>query len=90
MAQYDSRLQSHSVEAQTQNSVDRLHNAVSQAMSHPMEQLIEQAERSKDHAEHAIKQAKESLGEEAVEVAADMLAIEEKRLDAVKQVHRRQ
>lgn len=84
MAQYDSNLDNHSVEAQTQNSVDRLHNAVSQALSHPAEQLIEQAEQSRTHAEHAIQQAKDSLGDDSVEVAEDMLGGEVQRLEQAK------
>ncbi|MGW9529287.1 hypothetical protein ACWHAM_16390 [Paenibacillus terrae] len=88
MAQYDSNLDHHSVEAQTQNSVDKLHHAVSQALSHPAEQLIEQAEQSRTHAENAIEQAKDSLGDDAVEVAEDMLGEEVQRLEQAKKTLR--
>lgn len=88
MAQYDSNLDDHSVEAQTQNSVDKLHRAVSQALSHPAEQLIEQAEQSRTHAEHAIQQAKDSLGDDAVEVAEEMLGEEVGRLEQAKKTLR--
>jgi len=84
MSQYDSNLQNQSVAAQTQNSVDRFHNAVTQAMSHPNEQLVEQAEHSRTHAKHALEQARESLGDDVMEAAEEMMAAEERRLDSIK------
>jgi len=79
MKHYDSSLQSASNVAQAQNSVNKLHFAVSSALSHPTEQLIEQAENSLEHTEKAVKQAVRPAEGQGVELAEELLAEEKNR-----------
>ena len=73
---YDSSLQANTTVSQAQNAVNKLHFAVSQAMSHPTEQTIEQAERRLAHTEQAMLQAERSLGGQGVELAEEMFSEE--------------
>lgn len=79
-SRYDSSLQSQNPISQAQNSVEKLHYAVSQAMSHPNERMIEQAQNRLAHTEQAVRQAGNSLNGRAVELAEEMLAEEKSRL----------
>ncbi|AIQ49940.1 hypothetical protein R70723_31720 [Paenibacillus sp. FSL R7-0273] len=83
---YESSLRTNSTVDQAQDSVTRLHNAVSQAMSHPNEQMLAQAENSLEHAEEAVRHAPEgSVDGHGVELAEDRLADEQERLAGLKQ-----
>lgn len=82
-SRYDSSLQSRNPISQAQNSVEKLHYAVSQAMSHPTEQMVEQAKSRLAHTERAVDQAGDSLNGQAVELAEEMLAEEKSRLASV-------
>ncbi|AWB46513.1 hypothetical protein DCC85_21640 [Paenibacillus sp. CAA11] len=79
MKRYDSSLQAGSTIAQAQNSVNKLHNAISQALSHPTEKTRRQAENSLMHTEQAVDQAAKSLGGQGVELAEEMLVEEKHR-----------
>ncbi|CAH1215289.1 MULTISPECIES: hypothetical protein [Paenibacillus] len=81
---YDSSLQANTTVSQAQNAVNKLHFAVSQAMSHPTEQTIEQAERRLAHTEQAMRQAERSLGGQGVELAEEMLAVEKRRFSSIR------
>lgn len=80
---YDSSLQSRNPISQAQNSVEKLHYAVSQALSHPNEQMVEQAMHRLAHTEQAVSQAGDSLNRQAVELAEEMLAEEKGRLSSL-------
>ncbi|MEC0239138.1 hypothetical protein P4H66_04540 [Paenibacillus dokdonensis] len=80
VSRYDSSLQSQNPISQAQNSVEKLHYAVSQAMSHPTGQMVEQAQSRLAHTERAVDQAGNSLNGQAVELAEEMLAEEKGRL----------
>lgn len=80
MKRYDSSLQENSTAAQAENSVGKLHHSVSQAMSHPTSQMLEQAENTLAHTEQAVRQARRDLGGPGVELAEEMLAEEKERL----------
>ncbi|MEY8744795.1 hypothetical protein AB9M62_36480 [Bacillales bacterium AN1005] len=81
---YDSSLQAGTTVSQAQNAVNKLHYAVSQAMSHPTEQTIEQASRRLAHTEQAMLQAERSLGGQGVELAEEMFAEEKRRLNSIR------
>ncbi|MGF7045825.1 hypothetical protein J2T13_000285 [Paenibacillus sp. DS2015] len=76
-------MQTNTPVSQANNAVGRLHHAVSQALSHPTEDLVKQAENSLAHTEQALKQAQ---GSSNVELAEEMLAVEKSRLDTVHSV----
>lgn len=80
VSRYDSSLQSQNPISQAQNSVEKLHYAVSQALSHPNEQMLKQAKSRLAHTEQAVQQAGDSLNVQAVELAEEMLAEEKGRL----------
>ncbi|MET3943075.1 putative cell wall-binding protein [Paenibacillus sp. PvP094] len=80
---YDSSLQANTTVSQAQNAVNKLHFAVSQAMSHPTEQTIEQAESRLAHTEQAMLQAERSLGGQGVELAEEMFSEEKRRLNSI-------
>lgn len=84
MKRYDSSLQASSSVAEAQNSVNKLHYAVSQALSHPTDQMIEQAENSLKHTEQAVRQAVRPAKGQGVELAEEMLADEKDRLAALR------
>ncbi|WP_410512819.1 hypothetical protein PaeBR_23215 [Paenibacillus sp. BR2-3] len=88
MTRYNSNPIANNFVSQAHNSVDALHFSVSQALSHPTEQTIEQAENSLLHAERAVRQTDPSLGNQGVELAEEMLAEEKSRLDALNKQER--
>lgn len=84
MRHYESSMRTNSTVDQAEDAVVKLHNAVTQAMSHPNEQTTQQAENSLAHAEEAVKHAPEgSVQGHGVEFAEEMLADEKKRLSLV-------
>lgn len=83
MSKYDSSLQSQNPISQAQNAVKTAHNAVSQAMSHPSGQSVYQAEQSLQHAERAVQQAADSDNPHPVQLAEEMLAAEQSRLNSI-------
>lgn len=83
MKRYDATLQDSSTAAQTKNSVNKLHDSVSQALSHPNEQTISQAKNSLEHAEEAVRVADRSLSDQGVEFAEQILDDEKTRLAAL-------
>lgn len=88
---YDSSLQSQNPISQAQNSVEKVHRAVSQAQTHPTEQTISQAENAIAKAERAVDQAGKIDNPAPVEMAEEMLAEEKQALQELKQsgqVHR--
>ncbi|AIQ15077.1 hypothetical protein [Paenibacillus durus] len=89
MRHYESSMRTNSTVDQAQDSAQKLHNAVSQAMSHPTEKATRQAENSLEHAERAIKHASEgSVQGHGVDLAEEMLEEEKKRLSSLnKQGH---
>ena len=80
---YDSSLQADTTVSQAQNSVNKLHYAVSQAMSHPNVQTIVQAEQRLSHTEQAMKQAEQSLGGQGFVLAQEMFIEEKERLHSL-------
>jgi phage-related minor tail protein len=79
MTRYNSNPVANNFVSQAHNSVDALHGAVSQALSHPTEQTIQQAENSMETAERAVHQLDPSLGNQGVELAEELLAEEKER-----------
>lgn len=73
MNSHDSSLHSNSPSNSALDSVEKLHRAVSSAMSHPTEQLIQQAENSLSHTEQAVAQVIEQGNRNAVELAEELL-----------------
>ncbi|AEI40724.1 hypothetical protein [Paenibacillus mucilaginosus] len=65
---------------QADNAVQHAHNAVSQAMEHPTDQLIEQADNSIRHARAAVTQAYETGDTLSASRAAGALEEECERL----------
>ncbi len=81
MKHYESSLRTNSTVDQAQDAVTKLHNSVSQALSHPNEQMLSQAENSLTHAEEAVSHAPEgSIGGHGVDLTEERLADEKKRL----------
>lgn len=73
-------MQTNTPASQANNAVGRLHHAVSQALSHPTEDLIEQAENSLAHTEQAVDVAQGSSNELTLELTEEKLANEKSRL----------
>ncbi|AHV99572.1 hypothetical protein G5B47_06640 [Paenibacillus sp. 7124] len=89
MRHYESSMRSNSTVDQAEDAAAKLHNAVSQAMSHPTEQVIEQAENSLKHAEQAVRHAPEgSVQGHGVDLAEEMLATEKERLASLSKQNR--
>ncbi|CAM2961750.1 hypothetical protein PASE110613_09790 [Paenibacillus sediminis] len=80
MSRYDSSLQSQNPFSQAQHSVEKLHRAVSSAMSHPTDQTVNQAYSRLEHTEVSVRQAEDSRNHQPVELAEEMLAEEKERL----------
>ncbi|MEK4159194.1 hypothetical protein [Paenibacillus odorifer] len=80
MKQPDSSLQANDNVTQAKNSLGKLHFSVSQALSHPTEQTLAQAENRLAHTEQAIQQAQDWLGPQGVELAEELLAEDKSRL----------
>lgn len=86
MKHYESSLRTNSTVDQAQDSVTKLHGAVSQALSHPDEQTLAQAQNSLEHAEEAVSHAPEgSVGGHGVDLAEERLAEEKSRLAGLKE-----
>lgn len=84
MKHYESSQRTNSTVDQAQDAVTRLHNSVSQALSHPNEQTITQAENSLEHAEEAVRHAPEgSVEGHGVDLTEERLAAEKSRLAEV-------
>ncbi|MCL6458456.1 MAG: hypothetical protein K6T85_10675 [Gorillibacterium sp.] len=62
---------------QAHDSVTRLHNSVSQGLSHPNEQTVAQAENSLERAEQAVRQPVGTLSDQGAELAEAILSIPE-------------
>ncbi len=69
--------------AQAQQSLDHLHNAVAMAQSHPSEQQIEQARNSLASAQQAVDQAEEKSNPGAAQLARSELQEEEENLHSL-------
>ncbi|SEG29128.1 hypothetical protein [Paenibacillus sp. UNC499MF] len=67
MTERDSSLQSQNPISQAQNSLEKVHNAVSQALSHPTAKLEEQADQAIRHAKRAVEDASLSHNQPAFE-----------------------
>ncbi|MEK3734266.1 MULTISPECIES: hypothetical protein [Paenibacillus] len=80
MNSHDSSLQRNNPANSALDSVEKLHRAVSSAMSHPTEQLIQQAENSLSHAERAVAQLTDEGNPNSVELAEELLGEEKERL----------
>lgn len=86
MKHYESSLRTNSTVDQAQDSVTKLHNSLTQALSHPSEQTIAQAENSLEHAEEAVRHAPEgSVGGHGVDLTEARLKDEEERFAALKE-----
>jgi len=84
MERYNTSLPENSTAVHTKNSITKLHDSVSQALSHPTEQTLEQAGNSLEHAEQAVRQAGQSLDAQAVALDEEMLEDEKLRLASLK------
>ncbi|MDR0270598.1 hypothetical protein [Paenibacillus sp.] len=80
---YDSSPQSQNQISQAQNSLEKLHYAVSQAMSHPNAEMVEQAKHRLAHTEQAVNQTGDSLNRQPVELVEEMLEEEKNRLASI-------
>ncbi|ETT59578.1 hypothetical protein BSK66_00775 [Paenibacillus odorifer] len=80
MKQPDSSLQANDNVTQAKNSLGKLHFSVSQALSHPTEQTLAQAENRLAHTEQAIQQAQDWLGPQGMELAEELLTEDKSRL----------
>ncbi|OAB39867.1 hypothetical protein PMSD_02035 [Paenibacillus macquariensis subsp. defensor] len=78
-----SSMQTNTPESQANNAVDRLHQSITQAVSHPTEELVDQAQNSLIHAEHAVQALQGSENGLAAEQTEAWLAEEKSRLAAV-------
>ncbi|GGA25420.1 hypothetical protein [Paenibacillus physcomitrellae] len=84
---YDSSLHENNSIARAQIAVNKLHNAVSQALSHPTEQMLEQAENRLAHTEEAVMEAAESAeGGQGVDLVNEALDEEKIRLRGAEDV----
>ncbi|MCM3783144.1 hypothetical protein M3231_09155 [Neobacillus mesonae] len=75
-----SSLQSQTTVAQASNSVKKLHHAVTQAMSHPTPEMLEQANKRLMRAENAVAVASQQLDYRGTEFAEEILSEEKERL----------
>jgi hypothetical protein len=64
MKPYDSSLHTNNPVSQAENSLNKLHQSVSQALSHPTEQTLEQMDNRLEHTEQSVEQAVEFAEEE--------------------------
>ncbi|WP_151733520.1 hypothetical protein [Paenibacillus tengchongensis] len=86
MKHYESSLRTNSTVDQAHDSITKLHNAITQALSHPNEQTIAQAEQSLDHAIEAYGHAPEgSIGGQGVDLVEERLNEEKERLAALRE-----
>src|SRR5690606_7423323 len=70
--------------AQAQQSLDHVHNAVAMAQSHPTEQMIEQAENSIRNAERSVQQMQSGKNPGSAELARSELQQEKHNLNSLK------
>lgn len=84
MNSHDSSLQRNNPANSALDSVEKLHRAVSSAMSHPTEQLIRQAENSLHHTERAVSQLENQESQHGVELAEELLGEEKERLSKLR------
>ena len=83
MRHYDSSLPKNTPASQAEGSVTKLHNSVSQALSHPSEQTLEQAENCLSHTEQSVSQAKEHTADgQGIELVEEVLQEERERLQS--------
>lgn len=75
-----SSLQSSTLVAQASSSVKKLHHAVTQAVSHPTAEMIQQAENRLSRTENAVKAAQQQTTFSGVEFATEILSEEKERL----------
>jgi hypothetical protein len=80
----DSSLQSQNPVSQAQESVERLHHAVSQAQTHPNEQMISQAESALRKAERSVAQADNHTHDNGLQLAEEMLEQERSDLESLR------
>lgn len=81
MKHYDSSMPKNNAVSQAQGSVNKLSNAVSQALSHPSEQTLQQAEQCLTHTEQAVQDAvMHSEDGQGVELVQEALNEEKERL----------
>ncbi|WP_150269941.1 hypothetical protein [Paenibacillus tepidiphilus] len=86
MRHYESSQRTNSTVDQAHDSITKLHNAISQALSHPSEQTLAQAESSLDHAIEAYGHAPEgSIGGQGVDLVEARLNEEKERLSALRE-----
>ncbi|MEK5060369.1 MULTISPECIES: hypothetical protein [unclassified Paenibacillus] len=78
-----SSLQSFTTVAQASNSVKKLHHAVSQAMSHPTPDMLDQANKRLLRAENAVAVARQQLNYSGTEFAEEILSEEKERLTSL-------
>lgn len=84
MSQRDfSSMQTNTPISQANNAVDRLHQSISQALSHPTEQLVDQVENSLAHTEQAVQALQGSENGLAAEQSEELLAEEKNRIAAI-------
>ncbi|WP_138493523.1 hypothetical protein [Paenibacillus pinistramenti] len=85
MKHYDSSLHTNNTNSRAQVSINKLTNAVSQALSHPTEQMIEQAENRLVHTEQAVSEAQEhSADGQGVDLLEAALNEEKERLQSAR------
>ncbi|WP_211749379.1 hypothetical protein [Paenibacillus sp. Marseille-Q4541] len=75
-----SSLQSSTLVAQASSSVKKLHHAVTQAVSQPTAELVQQAQNRLIHAENAVMAAQQQTTFGGVEFAEEILSEEKERL----------
>ncbi|WP_168119689.1 hypothetical protein [Paenibacillus sp. HB172176] len=89
MKHYESSLPKNTPVSQAEGSVTKLHNAVSQALSHPSRQSIEQAENCLAHTEQSVWQARQNSEDgQGIELVEDVLQEERERLRSAEDANR--
>lgn len=78
-----SSMQTNTPISQANNAVDRLHQSISKALSHPTEQLLDQVDNSLAHTEQAVQAIQGSEHGLAAERTEALLAEEKSRLAAM-------
>ncbi|GAB6926437.1 hypothetical protein JCM10914A_04200 [Paenibacillus sp. JCM 10914] len=88
MNSHDSSLHSNNPSNSALDSIEKLHRAVSSAMSHPSDELVQQAENALSHTENAVGQLMEHGNPNAVELAEELLGEEQERLSKLRSTSR--
>ncbi|OPA81093.1 hypothetical protein BVG16_01780 [Paenibacillus selenitireducens] len=84
MSRKDSSMNEQTPLTQAQNSIDKLRHAVSQALSHPTDQSVEQAHTALERAQNAVDTAvlnETGANQQPVEFAQELLGEEMSRLN---------